>query len=804
MLINNFRIAYRNLNKNRIFSYINITGLSVGIAAFLFIVQYVRFEYSYENFHENADNIFRVTTQFYNGDEYVMTDCESFAPLGPFLKDKMPEVVEFVRMYGIDGFVSVKAGSQNFLESGIYWADHAVFNVFSYPAVSGDLNNALIAPFEAVLTESMAKKYFGRTDVVDESIEVDKHFYRVKAVIADVPPNTHLKFSFLLSRLSLATLKPWYPDDRWNNNNEYTYVLTQPGTDLGRFNEKLREFSDNELKEILPQEKFVAERIGDIHLYSNKSYEPEPPGNAQAVSYFMMIAIIVIVMAWINYVNLATARAVERAREVGIRKVMGSLKKQLVLQFLAESFIMNAIAGVVAIILFQLGFPLFRELTGQNLPLNMFDPMLWMLMAGLIIVGGVLSGIYPAFVLASFNPATVLKGRFQSSFHGQALRKGLVIFQFSATVVLIISMCTVYLQVQFLRNQDLGMDINQTLVLSGRQVTMPDSLIAQTTAVLKNELMKDPSVQSVTCAELLPGVNAGGISTTSIMRLGDSPEADRGYLYYFFRIDADYVSNMNMSFVAGRNFQDGVPNQDQIIVNEEAVSALGFASAEEAVGSKVTFRTRQQSEGSTIIGVLKNFYFRSPKERHLPMFFYYGQRADYIAMQVQTSDMKKTIAAAETVWNRVYPNTVFDYFFLDEMYDQQYRADTQFGNVIAAFSALIVFVACLGLFGLSSYTISQRTKEIGIRKVLGASVANIVRLLSVNFAKTVIIAAAIAVPIAYFAMNEWLSHYHVRIPLDGRIFVFAIALVLLLAIITVSFQTVKTAVANPTDSLKQE
>lgn len=325
MLFNNLRIAYRNLNKNRVFSYINITGLSVGIAAFLFIVQYVRFEHSYEEFHKNADNIFRVTTEFYNGDEYVMTDCESFAPLGPFLKEKMPEVVDFVRMYGIDGFVSVKTGSQNFLESGIYWADNAVFNVFSYPAVSGDLNNALIAPFEAVLTESMAKKYFGRTDVVEESIEVDKNVYRVKAVIADVPPNTHLKFSFLLSRLSLATLKPWYPDDRWNNNNEYTYVLTQPGTNLESFNQKLRAFSDNELKEILPQEKFVAERIGDIHLYSDKSYEPEPPGNAQAVSYFMMIAIIVIAMAWINYVNLATARTVERAREVGIRKVMGSL-----------------------------------------------------------------------------------------------------------------------------------------------------------------------------------------------------------------------------------------------------------------------------------------------------------------------------------------------------------------------------------------------------------------------------------------------------------------------------------------------
>jgi putative ABC transport system permease protein len=458
----------------------------------------VRFERSYEGFHVNANNIFRITTAFYNGSEYVMTDCESYAPLGPLLKDKMPEVVEFVRMYGLDGLISVKVGEQNFLETGLYWTDSSAFNVFTYQPVSGELKKALKAPFEVVLSETIARKYFGRTNVVDEQIEIDKNLYRIKAVIADLPPNTHLKFSFLLSRLSLKTLKPWYPDDKWNNNNEYTYVLTVDGTNVDAFNRKLTSLSTSELKDVIPQERFVAEPITDIHLYSNNEYEPEAGGNAQAVYYFTLIALFIIAIAWVNYVNLSTARAAERAREVGVRKVMGSQKIQLIFQFLSESLIVNVIAGALALILFQLTFPFFRDLSGQPLPSNVFgDQYWWFLFFGLIIGGTLLSGIYPAFVLSSFTPAAVLKGKFQSSSHGQLLRKGLVIFQFSATVVLIISMCTVYLQVQHLRQQDLGMNIDQTLVLTGKQLNVPDSLFKQTSEAFKTELLKNPTINSV-------------------------------------------------------------------------------------------------------------------------------------------------------------------------------------------------------------------------------------------------------------------------------------------------------------------
>lgn len=805
MLINYLRIAHRNLLKNRIFTTINIAGLAIGTAAFLFIVQYIRFENSYEDFHQNADNIFRITTEFYNGSQYDMTDCETYAPLGPLLKEEMPEVTDFVRLYGIDGFTNVKAGTQSFLEVGVYWADPSVFRIFTYHILHGDAAGPLTAPFEVVLTESMARKYFGRANAVDELIEIDKNTYRVKAIIADPPPNTHLKFSFLLSRLSLKTLMPWYPDDKWTNNNEYTYVLTAPGTDLERFNKKLKALTASVLKDVLSQELFVGERIKDIHLYSNKAYEPEPNGSSRVVYYFSLIAVFLLLIAWVNYLNLSTARAVERAREVGVRKVMGSLKIQLVFQFLWESVIVNVLAGILALVLLQVAFPFFRDLSGQPLSLDLLhDRLFWLLFAALLVSGSLLSGIYPAFVLASFNPAAVLKGKFQSSPHGQLLRKVLVIFQFTATVVLIISVCTVYRQVKFLQNYDLGMNIDQTIVLTGKQVNVPDSVSRMYSETLKTELLKDPAIRSVARAGSLPGVNMQELSTTHIVRLGESSKNEGGYLYSFISVDADFIPSLNMTLVAGRNFENGVPNHDQVIINEEAAKALGFSSPEQAVGSKVTFRTRRNTDGSTIIGVLKNFYFRSPKEPHLPMLFRYGEPANYLAIQVTSTDMQKTVASIQATWNKVYPNTVFDYFFLSERYDKQYRADTRFGLVMAVFSCLIIFIACLGLFGLSSYTILQRTKEIGIRKILGASGTTIVTLLSLDFAKTVIVAAMVAIPVAYLLMEEWLSDYSVRISLNVWVFLIAVAVVLLLALVTVSFQTIKTAMANPIDSLRQE
>jgi putative ABC transport system permease protein len=803
MLRNYLRIAYRSLVKNKAFSFINILGLAVGMAAFQLIIHYVRFERSYEDFNPIADHVYRITLDRYNGAEYVVTDCETHAPIGPMLKEKMPEVRAFVRMFHNDGLQDIKVGTQKFLEENIYFADPSAFEIFSIDVLHGDPASALTNPMQAVLTASMAKKYFGRTDIIGEAIEIDKTVYHITSVIADMPVNTHLKFSILLSHATLGKKYEWYQeDDSWSGNNEYTYLLIEPETNLLNFNKNLALLSAT-LKDKIKDSRYVAEPIKSIHLHSHKTYEPEVNGNAKVVYFLAIIAAFIIMIAWVNYINLSTARSVERAREVGIRKVVGSLKSQLIFQFLSESIIVNLFAGGLAFLMFLTLFPAFRNLTGQPLPLNFIsDPIFWYLFLGLFTIGSLLSGIYPAFVLSSFQPVAVLKGKFQSSTHGQLLRKGLVMFQFSTTVVLLICMLTVYLQIDHLRTFDLGMNIDQTLVIRAPNLDESDSILNSPFQSLKTELLRKPEVKMVARSNSIPGLSLHELSSTGTVRLGQD-EKNR-YTYYYFGIDADFISLMGMRLVGGRNFQNGIPNHDQIIINEEAMNKLGFSNVEEAVGTKLTFRTRWPGEPATIIGVVKNFYQRSPKEEHIPMIFPYATGTDYFSLRLISTNINETIASVKAVYEEVLPNNPFSYFFLDEKFNQQYQADAQFGKVVATFSVLAVFIACLGLFGLSSYTIVQRTKEIGIRKVLGASVGQIVHLLSQDFTKVIIIAALVAMPVAYFALEEWLSNYEVRIELSTSVFILPVFLILLLAFFTVSFQTLRTALTNPTKSLKQE
>jgi putative ABC transport system permease protein len=798
MLKNYLRIAYRSLLKNKAFSFINIVGLSVGMAAFLSIVHYVRFERSYEGYNPNANNVYRITLDIYKGSEYVVTDCETHPLMGPILKEKMPEVKDFARLFDTDGSQLVKVENKEFLETGIYFADPSIFNMFSLKVIAGNPNQALSEVFQVVLSESVAKKYFGKTDVVGKSLEIFRHVFQVTSVVADSPNNTHLKFNMLLSHTSLPRINTWYKEDSWDGNNEYTYLLMTSGADLNAFNKKLADLCVA-LKDKLENNKYVAEPIKNIHLYSNKTFEPEVNGNAKVVFFLLIISGFIILIAWVNYINLSTARAVERAREVGIRKVMGSVKSQLVFQFLSESIIVNLVAGILAFGLFQTMLPLFRNLTGQPLPLNFIaDPQFWYLFVGLIVVGSMLSGIYPAFVLSSFQPVAVLKGKFRSSSHGQLLRKGLVVFQFGTTVVLLIGMLTVYLQINYMRHADLGMNIDQTLVIRAPLLSVSDSTRKSFYQSLKTELLRVPDVQKLSRSETLPGLNIQELNTTSFTRVGQEKQ-NNGYEYYLYSVDDDFIPALNMKLAAGRNFDSKASNKYEVIINEEAVKRLGFSNAEEAIGSKITYWS-----GATIIGVVKNFYQRSPKEKHIPMLLRYSEDANYFSLNVKTKDIHETLASLKITWNRVLPNSLFSYFFLNDKFNQQYQADAQFGQVVATFSGLAIFIACLGLFGLSSYTIVQRTKEIGIRKVLGASVTQIVGLLSQDFIKVVMIAALVALPVAYWAMNEWLSNYEVRINLNAWVFIIPVMMILLLALVTVSFQTFKTAISNPTDSLKQE
>ncbi len=759
----------------------------------------MRFERSYESFNSNADNVWRITLDVYNGSEYVVTDCETHAPMAPLLKSRFPEVIDYVRMYSADGLNEIKVNDAKFLESGLYFADPSVVNILDVKIIEGDPTKILNEPYQVVMSRSDAKKYFGNSEAVGQTISLEGVLFNVTGVFEDRPANTHLKFNMLLSHETLPKTRSWYTIDNWDGNNEFAYLLMKPGTDIAEFNQKLLEVCA-ELKDKLSDDKYVAQPVKDIHLYSDKTFEPEANGNAKTVSFLSVIALFIIVIAWVNYMNLATARAIERAREVGIRKVMGSLRVQLILQFLTESFIVNLVAAFIAVAMVQMAMPLFRLLTGM--PEVATDNLYWMIVAGLAIVGSLLSGIYPAFVLSSFRPITVLKGKFQSSSHGQALRKILVIFQFAATIVLIIGVSVVYLQVQHLRTVDLGANLEHTVALRMPIGTMQDSLFKIKSNALKIEALRDASITSSATSSCLPGIPISEMSTSRWSIVGREKESGQ-YTYYWYYIDQNYLKTLGIQLAAGRNFETD-KEVGNILINETAAKLLGFANSEDAVGRQMTFYDQRVKKNSTIIGVVKDFHQRSPKEEFLPQVFAYMDDGGYFLARFSNNNPVASIDRLKESWNKVFAGEPFSYFFVDQNFDEQYHADIQFGQVMGTFSILAVMIACLGLFGLSSYTILQRRKEIGIRKVLGANVSQVVRLLSGSYMKVVLISSLLALPIAWVAVDNWLSSYTTRITLNAWMFIIPAVMILFLALITVSFQTIRSALVNPAISLKDE
>lgn len=803
MLQSNLKTSWRNLVKRKGYSAINIGALALGIASFLFLAAYVNFHRSYESFHQKADNIFRVTLDLYRGDEYLMTDCEMYAPFGPMAKSTLPEVVDFVRMMNNDD-TRVKVGEKQFLEELSYFADSSIFNIFTLEPVHGTFKHALSKPYQAVMTESAAKRYFGNADARNQTFESDGGVYVVTAVIKDLPTNTHLKFDFLLSHISLqARSNNRYNDENWNTgNNEFTYLLMEPGTDLNTFNDKLNKLSLN-MKEKAGGDRFKAEYIKDIHLYSHKTFEPDTNSNANIVNALLVIAFFILALAWVNYINFSTAKALERAKEVGIRKVLGSLHRQLLVQFLTESFLINLAASILALIIVRLGLPYFQHVSGL-LTLDFFNSdVFWYALAGITLAGVIFSGLYPAFALSSHKPVSVLKGKFKNSAEGQWIRKGLVVFQFSATTLLLIVLFTVFYQLKFLQSYDLGMNIQQALVLKAPDI---DSLYSKRFSAFRNSLLEHPGVHQVAQSQSIPAASRNEVSTTqSIFRVGKD-KSSGSFNYYHYGIDENFFDAYDMKMVAGHNFTAGIKNASMVIINEEASKSLGFSSPEEAVGSKISYYTDNGTDmdGSTVIGVIKNFNQWSPKDPQLPMIFRYSNFSSYITIQLETSQAREVIAFAEKQWKSTFAANPFSYFFQDDRYNEQYKIDEQLTQVIGTFAVLAIVIASLGLFGLSSYTALQRRKEIGIRKVLGGSVLQINKLLSVDFVRLVFFASVISAPLAYFVCNKYLETYSSRITLGAWIFIIPIVSVVMVALLTISIETLKAARANPTDVLRSE
>lgn len=793
--------------RHKAYSTINILGLAIGIAACLLILQYVFFELSYEDFQANKDRIYRVQQDRYDNGKLSTQWAAGAYAVGNSFKDAIPEIEDYVKVVG-NGKVTTEVNNQPLKIEKVYFTSSSFFNIFTYPLLGGNKTNALNEPFTAALSETTAKKIFGTTNVVGKTLQLNrKDNYTINAVYKDAPVNTQLKPDLLLS---YATFKNWTtdssgngPETAWQWDGCLTYLLLHKGVDPAVVEKKfipvVEKFTADDMKKYNAGVVYKLQPLTDIHLYSHYMMEPSENGDGKTVYLLLGIAFFIVVIAWVNYINLATARAITRAREVGVRKAIGSQRKQLVLQFLSESAVLNGFALVLALIIVTVAIPGFNAISGQQLSFSLFSQInFWLGLVSLFLIGIFLSGLYPAFVLSGFRPIEVLKGKMGTTKQGSLLRKSLVVFQFTASLFLLIGTVTVYQQIQYMRNQSLGMNIDQTLVIPPPIVGI-DSTFLQKITTFKQELQKQSSIHDITVSTSIPGEpvgwNAGGIKLVG-------QDESKSKQYRVIGVDYDYIKTYGLKLVAGRPFsKEYGSDKYSVIFNKKAVEQLGFSKPEEAIGKKIDFWGDQY----TIEGVAENFHQQSLHEAYEPLILRLIPDVNgSISIKTTAAQSGQTIAGVKTEWSKFFPGNTFDYFFLDDHFDAQYKADQRFGQVFTLFTSLAILVACLGLFGLASFTTLQRTKEIGIRKVLGASVTSILRLLYKEFALLLAISFVVAVPIAWLSTSKWLQTYAFRIDLQWTYFVLPFVMILLIAWLTVSFQSIKAAVENPVKSLRTE
>jgi putative ABC transport system permease protein len=803
MIRNYLTSVWRYIARNKAFTAINILGLVMGMTAFILIGQYVIHETSYDRFWKGYDRVYRLQLDRYNNGELTTRWAAGAAGIGPDMQDNLPEVACHVRFRDANSLLS--NGDIFFKEEKVFFASKDFFKVFGYPLVAGD-STALDGLNKIVISESLAKKYFGNEDPMGKALRNGgRRDYVVTGIFKDLPDNSHMKVNALLSmgtyakaigRASESDIRDWYWDG-W-----YTYIRLKEHTDGATVQGKLpglvEKLKGDELRKDHHMMVFHMQSLPDIHLDSDFMMEIRPNGSRETTYFLSVIAVIIVVIAWINYINLSTAKSIERAREVGVRKVMGGYRSQLVQQFLSESVLLNTIAVLLAIGAVILLTPWFGELTGRSFGYTLFkQPWFWIFIVALIAAGSLLSGLYPAFVLSSYKPVDVLKGRFRNTSRGAMFRKGMVIIQFIASITLIIGTYTVYQQIGYMRNQKLGVNIDQTLVINTPAVT--DSTYENKYQTFKEAMLKFPEVSSVASSTAVPGRqpdwNAGGIR-----RLSQRPEDSNQYRIVM--MDGDFVQSYGLEVLTGRSFSNDIPNEGgNVLLNETAARLMGFKNIEEAINDQIYF----WDDTFRIVGVLKNYHQESLKKAVEPLIFrYYKAPGGFYSVKMSVASAPESIQKFENLWKEFYAGSPFHYFFLDDYYNEQYKADQQFGSAFGLFSALAIFIACLGLFGLSSLMAIQRTKEIGVRKVLGASVSSILTLVSRDLLMLIAVAVVVATPITWYVMSQWLQGFAGRIDMGILTFALPCAGVLLIAAFTISIHTLKAARTNPVKSLRYE
>jgi putative ABC transport system permease protein len=821
MIRNLLVTALRNLTTNKFFSSLNILGLAIGMAVFLLIAQYVHFERSYENFIPAKNDIYRVKLEMYRNNELLMASAENYPGVGPAFKTEFPEVVNYARLYNMGYKNNVIITNENakpdpiaFRQRRFLYADSTFLPMMGYEMAKGNATTALAEPFTAVISEKYAKMYFGNEDPIGKTLHLrDDDFIdelvKVTGIFKELPSNTHLKFDVLFSYNTLYPRGDWAVTrykNGWRRKDMYTFIQLRPGTDPKKIEARLPALVDKykpELKTSQNKEVLGLQPLADIHLKSDLSEEQDANGNARTVFFLALIGVFVLIIAWINYVNLSTARALERAKEVGVRKVIGAFKSQLISQFLTEAALVNLLSVLIASGLVFLSLPSFNKLSGLALDASyLVQPWFIILLVILWLGGSFLSGFYPALVLSSFKPITVLKGKLKNNRRGILLRKGLVVMQFMASIALIAGTFIVYRQLKYMTSRDMGMNINRVMVIERPGIADTSTTVYSANIdAFKNELKKDPSIESAAASFTIPGKQRE--YKTIIKKLGNDTDST---IVRFNSMDYDFLDVFKMKLLAGRNFSREYPfdPDTSVIITATAARQLGFKTPHDAVG-KTLFIPQFGGWKPIVVGVLNDYHQLSLKKPLDPSIFncsLYG--GEYYSLRINTSNLPKTIKHVQKSWTAAFAGNPFEYFFLDEYFNRQYENERRFEKLFISFAILAIIIGCIGLFGLSAYTASQRIKEIGIRKVLGASVPDITKMLSTDFLKLILIAIVIASPLAWWAMNKWLQDFAYRVNISWWIFLAAGMVALFIAMITVSLQAIKAAVANPVKSLRTE
>lgn len=807
MFRNYLKIAYRNLVKYKFISFINLFGLTIGLTCCLLILTYILNELSYDKYHPNAGNIYRVTRLFRNAETGATNlNLSTVAPpFGPLLQNDFPEIQKMTRLYP-NGNVVFQFDDKIFNETDSYFADEHLADIFKIDMLRGDPRKGLEGPFSVMLSEPIAKKYFGNTDAMDKLVRLDnRHTFKVTGVYRPFPTNTHIHPSILVSFNTLKDSAVYGAENLrtdWGNNSFLTYVVLPEKTDIKRLESRFPAFLDKHMDEGAPVRpskwtQLSLQRLTDIHLYSHMDYEAEENGDIKRVYIFSAIALFILLIACINYMNLSTARSALRAREIGIRKVVGAQRKELVAQFLSESVVICFIAILAAFALTALTLPWLSGVSGVQLSFStLLQPVVLVALALAPIVVGVVSGLYPALFLSSFRPVLVLKGLFKAAGANISFRQVLVTAQFAISIILIISTGVVFSQLRYMQRANLGFD-------KAHIVTLPyvAGLNGKFDA-FRNDLLTQRGVVNVARSSRIPSgrlLDAQG----SKVRSGDSMAPISADIK-FVTCDENFLPTYGVRILSGRGFSKDFGNDSgSFLINEAAVKVLNIPSNDKAIGNEFEYGGRK----GRLVGVFNDFHFESMHQSIVPLVLYIPQEAGNfgnISVKISGSDIPSTLAHLEKVWKHFLPETPYNFTFLDERFAKLYTSEQRQGVIFTVFAGIAILIACLGLFGLSSFTITQRIKEIGIRKVLGASATSIVSLVSKDFMKLVGIAAVIAFAVAWYAMSKWLQDFAYRIGIPWWIFIAAGVVAALVALLTISFQAIRAANANPVKSLRTE